>query len=319
MATFKAHDQFDSYSINLNFYDRWFYEDVFLDDGYEALNGRTYQDVYAINGYDGYNDLIIAFGGRGIGFDGLGNVNRGTVTGFVEGLFDGPDLWWAQGFSVSAVSLYRAGLTYGNADDRAVFASIMAGNDTITLSAYNDRFEGWAGHDRMSGQGGNDTLLGGAGNDTANGGGGNDRLVGGEGHDRLIGATGNDTLEGGGGSDTLDGGTGRDRLHGGLDAARDVFIFRAPVETAPGAQRDGILQFRVGQDDIDLSLIDANFARGGNQAFAFTGTAAAAHSVWYVRQADGVLVRGDVNGNKTADFEIWVDDAARLAANDFIL
>ncbi|MFC3630672.1 calcium-binding protein [Paracoccus angustae] len=319
MATFRADYQFDSYSIDLNFYERWFYEDFFLEDFYHEISGKTFQDVYIVNGWDGYDDLLLGFGGSGFGFSAWGDVTRGTVTLMSEEIYDGPEIWSLQNFSISAARLYNAALTYGNADDRAVFASIMAGNDTITLSAYNDRFEGWAGHDRMSGQGGNDTLLGGAGNDTANGGGGNDRLVGGEGHDRLIGVTGNDTLEGGGGSDTLDGGTGRDRLHGGLDAARDVFIFRAPVETAPGAQRDGILQFRVGQDDIDLSLIDANFARGGNQAFAFTGTAAAAHSVWYVRQADGVLVRGDVNGNKTADFEIWVDDATRLAANDFIL
>ena len=318
MATVKAFYQFDSYAIDLNFYDRWYFDDVFLDNQYDSFNGRTYQDVYAINGWDGYNDLIIAFGGSGIGFDAWGNVSRGTINGFVESIFEGPDLWSAQDFSVSAVSLYKAGLTYGNADDRAVFATMLAGNDTITLSAYNDRFEGWAGNDQMSGLGGNDTLLGGAGNDVLNGGMGNDRLVGGDGFDRLIGAAGNDVLEGGMGADTLDGGLGLDRMFAGADALRDVFIFRAGV-TAVGAQRDQIMQFKVGQDDIDLSLIDANLARTGNQAFAFSGTAAAAHSVWYVKQADGVLVRGDLNGNKTADFEIWVDDATRLGAGDFIL
>ena len=105
----------------------------------------------------------------------------------------------------------------------------------------------------------------------------------------------------------------------GLDTARDVFVFRGTGDSVRGSQRDTILQFRAGQDDIDLSLIDANAARGGNQAFAFAGTAAASHSVWYVRQGDGILVRGDVDGNKTADFEIWVDDATRLGAGDFIL
>ncbi len=319
MATFKAHYQFDSYLIDLNFYDRWFYEDVFLDNEYDSFNGRTYQDVYAINGFDGYDNLIIAFGGSGIGFDAWGHVNRGIVTGFVESLFDGPDLWSAQDFSVSAASLYRAALTYGNADDRGVFATMLAGNDTITLSSFNDRFEGWADNDQMFGQGGNDTLIGGTGNDMLNGGLGNDRLLGGNGHDRLVGSAGSDILEGGTGADILDGGVGRDLLHGGADAVRDVFIFRARTEAAVGAQRDQIMQFRPGQDDIDLSLIDAHATRAGNQAFAFTGTAAAAHSIWYVKQAGGVLVRGDLNGNKTPDFEIWVDDATRLAASDFIL
>ena len=283
MATVKANYRVDSFQIDLNFYNRWFYEDVFLDNQYTVYNGATYQDVYAINGYDGRNDLLIAVGGTGFGFDAQGTINRGTATGIVESLFSGEEIWWAQGFSVSAASIYRAGLTYGNADDRAVLVQALAGNDTINLSAFNDRFEGWAGNDRMWGHGGNDTLIGGAGNDT------------------------------------LQGGAGHDRLLAGLDTARDVFVFRNVGDSARGAQRDQVLQFRAGQDDIDLSLIDANTGRGGNQAFAFAGTKAAAHSVWYVKQADGVLVRGDVNGNKTADFEIWVDDAARLGAGDFIL
>ncbi|WP_256445650.1 hypothetical protein [Paracoccus everestensis] len=33
----------------------------------------------------------------------------------------------------------------------------------------------------------------------------------------------------------------------------------------------------------------------------------------------GVLVQGNTNGNKTTDFEIWVDDATRLGATDFLL
>jgi Ca2+-binding RTX toxin-like protein len=319
MATIKANYQIDSFGIDLNFYDRWFYDHVLLDNEHTSFNGRTYQDIYAINGYDGYDDLVIAFGGSGIGFDAWGHVNRGTVTGLVESVYDGADIWWAQDFSVSAVSIYRAGLTYGNADDRAVLALAMAGNDTVNLSAYDDRFEGWAGNDRMWGHGGSDTLIGGTGNDTMNGGSGHDRLTGGDGQDHLAGAAGNDTLDGGRGRDILEGGSGRDRMFGGADAVRDVFIFRAPSETAVGAQRDSIMQFRAGQDDIDLSLIDAHMARGGNQAFAFVGKAAAAHSVWYVKQAGGVLVRGDTNGNKTSDFEIWVDDETRLGATDFIL
>lgn len=319
MATIKAHFQVDSLAIDINFYDRWFYEDWFYDNSYFRLAGKGYQDVYLINGWDGYQDLVLGLGGTGITFDWWGNVTGGTVNAMVETVYDGPEILSMQGFSVSAIRIFNAGLTYGNADDRAVLASMMAGNDTITLSAFNDRFEGWAGHDQMSGNGGNDTLLGGIGNDTLNGGLGSDRLIGGDGHDRLTGALGNDILEGGSGNDILDGGLGRDQMFGGLDAVRDVFIFRAPGETVTGAQRDQILQFRTGQDDIDLSLIDAHVTRAGNQAFAFTGTAAAAHSVWYAKQAGGVLVRGDTNGNRTADFEIWVDDATRLGAGDFIL
>jgi len=319
MARIWANYGIDSFSIDLNFYDRHFYDHFFLDNQYERYNGKTYQDVYAINGYDGHDDLIMAFGGQGIRFDGWGNVAGGTVTGLLESFYDGGDIWWAQDFSVSAVSLYKVGLTYGNADDRALLSSIMAGADTINLSAYDDRFEGWGGNDQMWGHGGNDRLFGGTGNDMLNGGLGNDRLVGEAGNDRLIGALDHDVLEGGGGADILDGGLGRDMMFAGLDSMRDVFVFRTGTETAVGAQRDQIHQFRPGQDDIDLSLIDANVARAGNQAFAFAGTTAAAHAIWYAKAAGGVIVRGDLNGNKIADFEIWVDDATRLGATDFIL
>lgn len=319
MATVKAYFQVDSLAIDINFYSRNFYEDFFFDNSYYRLAGNAYQDVYLINGWDGYEDLVLGLGGAGIRFNWWGDVIGGTINALAETVYDGPQVVSMQGFSVSAVRFYNAGLTYGNADDRAVLSSMMAGNDTVNLSAYDDRFEGWAGHDRIWGHGGNDTLIGGTGNDTMNGGLGNDRLLGGDGQDHLAGSTGNDILEGGTGGDILDGGAGRDKMFAGLDAVRDVFIFRARTETAAGTQRDQIFQFRAGQDDIDLSLIDANQTRAGNQAFAFSATTAAAYSVWYVKQADGVLVRGDLNGNKTVDFEIWVDDATRLGATDFIL
>lgn len=319
MATVKAYQQIDSYAIDFNFYSRHFYNDAFQDNIGWQFGGKTYQDIYVVNGWDGYSDTVLGLMGSGFGFNAWGDVTRGTVNALAEEEYYGAPIWSAQNVSVSAVSLYRAALTYGSTDDRAVLSSMMTGNDTINLSAYDDRFEGWAGNDRLWGHGGNDTLIGGTGNDTMNGGIGNDRLMGGDGQDRLFGASGSDILEGGSGSDLLEGGSGRDKMYGGADAARDVFIFYAPSESAVGAQRDQVMQFRTGQDDIDLSRIDANLFRAGNQAFAFTGTAAAAHSIWYVKQAEGVLVRGDVNGNRTADFEIWVDDATRLGATDFIL
>lgn len=318
MATVKAHFQVDSLALDINFYSRNFWEDIFFNDIFEPCGGRTYQDVYAINGYDGYTDLVLTFGGWGIRFDNQGAVVSGTVTGLLEAFYDGADILVVQDISVSAASIYKAGLTPGNADDRRIYASIFAGSDAIDLSAYADRFEGWGGDDRMWGQGGDDTLIGGTGNDLLYGGSGSDRLVGGDGRDQLRGGTGRDRLEGAAGADVLEGGAGQDRMLAGLDMARDVFVFRSAGDSPRGAQRDAILQFHAGQDDIDLSAIDAHPGRGGNQAFALAG-GAAAHSVWQVRQAGGVLVLGDVNGNKTADFEIWVDDVARLGAGDFIL
>lgn len=319
MAIVKAYFRADSYGTDFNFYSRHFYDDVFHDNIYYSYAGRTYQDLYQVNGWDGIEDLVLSVGGTGISFNQRGDVIGGTVTGLVESTYEGADIVLLQDFAVSAVRMYNVAQTAGNADDRALLSTILACNDTITLSAYDDRFEGWTGHDAMFGAGGNDTLIGGGGNDALTGGMGHDRLLGGVGNDRLTGAMGYDVLEGGLGADSLDGGLGLDRMFAGADAVRDVFIFRAPGESAVGAQRDVLLQFRAGQDDIDLSLMDAGIGRAGNQAFAFAGTTAAANSVWYVPQAGGVLVRGDVNGNRIADFEIWLDGVARLAASDFIL
>lgn len=319
MATFRAYYSVDSLLPDLNFYARHFWDDGFYDNVYVSYGGRVYPDVYEVNGFDGASDLLLSLGGTGFGFDAWGDIARGTVTGIVESVFDGPDIWSLQGIAVSAVSLYRAALTWSDADDRAIFARMMAGHDVINLSSQTDRFEGWAGNDRMFGHGGHDTLMGGTGHDLLNGGAGNDRLLGGAGNDRLTGAYGHDVLEGGTGADILDGGSGRDRMFAGLDASRDVFVFRARSDTAVGSQRDSIVQFRRGHDDIDLSAMDAHAGRAGNQAFGFSGTTAKAHSVWHVRQGDDVILRGDVTGDRTADFEIWLDDVARLSAGDLIL
>ncbi len=241
MARFQAYYAVDSFLIDLNFYLRHFYDDVFLDNEYYDIGGRPYQDVYIINGNDGYDDLILGIGGRSIGFNASGDVNRGTINAATEETYDGQTLWLAYGFSVPAYRFGDAAATYSNADDRSLFRQMMSGNDTITLSRFDDWFEGWDGHDRMSGGRGNDTLYGDSGNDTLLGGTGNDRLYGGSGNDRLWGDSGNDllkgltgndylqggsgrdTIEGGAGRDTLNGGTGNDILRGGSGA--DIFVF----------------------------------------------------------------------------------------------
>lgn len=408
MALVQAQQGIDSLSVDLNFYSRHFYGDEFGDNINYQYGGQTYEDAYLINGYNGSANLVIAFLGYGIGFNSAGQVNRGTVTGLGEATYYGEVLWGIQGISVAASRLNSVALTASNADDRALIGSVMSGNDTIQLSAFDDRFEGWGGNDRMFGAGGNDTLLGGDGNDTIqggagndllnggvgsdhltggqgndvyivtagdvtieqatggidrvdsaiswnlsnhvenltltgsanaagngnnlvnhingnvgsnvlNGGAGNDRLLGNGGNDRLLGGTGNDMLNGGVGADTLVGGLGQDTMHGGAGATQDVFVFTGVADSSVGAQRDQVFEFQLGRDDINLSGIDANSRLAGNQAFGFSGTQADEHSVWFVKQAGGVSVRGDVNGDLRADFEIWVNGVASLNENDFLL
>jgi Ca2+-binding RTX toxin-like protein len=149
------------------------------------------------------------------------------------------------------------------------------------------------GHDTLIGGGGADFLVGSLGDDKINGGAdfdtvsyanatagvsidlhhiqqdtggaGHDTLVsvenviGGDGADHLVGNDGVNVLTGGGGADTIEGGDGSDVLSGG--GGSDVFVFSAAHDTG-----DVILDLGD-QDQIDLSRIDANTDKAGNQAF----------------------------------------------------
>ena len=103
---------------------------------------------------------------------------------------------------------------------------------------------------------------------------GHSELYGGQGNDHLTvsGGEGN-ILEGNQGKDTLFGGSGADRLIGGQDddvlrgnSGADEFVFGA----ARGGERDRIADFRIGTDVMDISGIDANVFRAGNQSFTFS-------------------------------------------------
>ncbi len=159
----------------------------------------------------------------------------------------------------------------------------------------DDWLNGFQGDDTLNGDGGNDLLTGGAGNDTLNGGSGDDDLQG---------EAGNDTLDGGSGDDLLRGGAGHDILTGGEGS--DTFLFRSSEFTLPSDANDEILDFvsldGEGADDLlDLSGIDANTTRSGDQPFLLSDRPAA-HSVWWdiFPNADGsaeMVLYGDVDGN----------------------
>lgn len=151
---------------------------------------------------------------------------------------------------------------------------------------------------------------------------GRDKLSGGAGNDKLSGAGGNDKLYGDSGNDKLTGGMGADDLWGGSGA--DTFIFKLIKEsTVDASWRDTIFDFSARQKDkIDLSGIDANTAKGGNQAFSFIGTKAfggKAGELRYEKAKSDTYIYGDVNGDKIADFAIHLDDRVNLSKSYFIL
>nr|WP_269769548.1 M10 family metallopeptidase C-terminal domain-containing protein [Roseomonas rubea] len=146
------------------------------------------------------------------------------------------------------------------------------------------------------------TLLNGTGNTL-------DNVIEGNGNANILsGLIGDDDLAGNGGNDTLIGGAGADTLFGG--AGNDHFRFVLATESTLAAP-DRITDFTFGQDRIDLSLIDADSAIPGNQAFTYVG-AAALTGAGQLRAASlgGTIyaVEGDVDGGG-ADFRILVDSA----------
>ena len=150
---------------------------------------------------------------------------------------------------------------------------------------------------------GDDTLRGTNGADTIRGLGGNDVLIG------LDGA---DTLDGGLGNDILIGGLGRDLLTGGAGA--DRFRLENAAESSVGG-RDRILDFQQGLDKIDLSAVfDSDFAFIGKKAFS-----GAVGQLRYVKMDGTILVEGDLNGDKIADFQIEVAGRYEPVVTDFVL
>ncbi len=200
-----------------------------------------------------------------------------------------------------------------------------AGDDRIDLDTSGFDAFGEQGNDNLIGNDQVNILSGGLGNDSAFGGAGDDAIFGDAGDDSLSGGDDGDQLFGGDGLDELNGGEGRDLLAGGAgtdtlagDAGQDVFIFKSIADSVKGSGRDQILDFSHAEGDkIDVSGIDANSHKHGNQAFHFVGAHGFGHHDGELRYKGHVL-SGDVNGDGRADFEIHVN-ADHLVKGDFVL
>jgi Ca2+-binding RTX toxin-like protein len=189
------------------------------------------------------------------------------------------------------------------------------GNDSITGNGFGNHIWGGIGGDTIDGGDGIDTIFGDAGNDTIHGGPATDNLYGGAGADNLFGDELNDFLIGGSGKDFLTGGTNGDH-----------FIFRKVSDSTRGAShRDVITDFSSGEaDKIDVSHIDADMTRGGDQKFTFIKSHAFHHRGGELRAIhdatnDLTIVQGDVNGDGRADFEVALLGQHVLHRGDFVL
>lgn len=332
MAQVSSSSSLDSRGFDLSFFRAYDYA-AFADNSYEGFEAgdlpgmtQTWTPSDAAGFWTGSSNPNFATDATAVGGDGF-QVNAqnmataGTLTGFLRG-YTGPSteqFLFIVNTSVSAVSFQQAALSQDTADDREILRIMLQGNDLVTGTRFNDYFAAASGDDTLLGDAGNDTLSGDAGTDRLTGGIGNDSLLGGKGADVLTGDAGRDTLAGGSGADKLTGGADSDLLLGGVDRLRDVFIYTDISESGRGAARDIIVNFTTGIDDMDLRAIDANTALHGNQTFVFSRSTAQANAVWMVDSGTGLLLRGDVDGNLVADFEIRLNDITALRAVDILL
>ena len=195
------------------------------------------------------------------------------------------------------------------------FVTLIPGVSTPVVGLDSLTFDGGGGDDTLDGSAANGPLLG-------RGGTGDDSLTGGSGDDVLLGESGADTLDGGAGDDILIGGLGRDMLTGGAGA--DVFRFLATDDPIPPNVRvipETITDFSQADGDrIDLSAIDADATRPGNQAFWFADgvqfIAAQPGVVTTERQADITVVRADTGA---AVLTLVVQGRVEFTAADFVL
>ena len=229
-------------------------------------------------------------------------------------------------------------------------------DDVLKGDAGANRLEGGAGGDTVKGGLGDDVILGGAGDDILAGNGGVDTVsyegaaagvtvalglktaqdTGGAGIDlvtgfeNLTGSSHNDSLtgdktanalNGGDGDDALAGGAGADTLTGGGGA--DHFIFSQLTDsTVKAGGQDVIFDFsHTDGDRIDLSGLDADTGDGVDSAFHLIAGDFTHHAGELIQtaQAEGYLVRGDINGDGATDFAIFVQASAPLVAGDFFL
>jgi serralysin len=241
---------------------------------------------------------------------------------------------------ISGLSFHRSATywnnVYASGNIGALVTDMLGGNDTIFGNSSQETLCGFDGNDVLIGDGHGDMLLGGNGNNTASyqtstQGGVRASLANpgtNEGVDaagdqyfsihNLIGSRFADTLEGDGGGNRLTGGLGRDTLLG--RGGPDIFDFNFVTESRPGATRDRLTDFNRANDRIDLKDIDAQTG-AGNQAFNFIGTAPFSGAKGQLRFTDNgatVIVQADINGDRRADFEIFVAEPT-LSRDDFVL
>jgi Ca2+-binding RTX toxin-like protein len=138
------------------------------------------------------------------------------------------------------------------------------------------------------------------------------------GNDTITGSNQSDVLLGGAGRDVITGRGGADRLSGGKGA--DRFVYNAVSDSKTGVKnRDTITDFNRSEGDkIDLSKIDADPKRRGNQKLSFIGSKQFTGKAGEVRFSGGIL-EVDTNWDKKSDMQIVLSGVKDFQSSSLIL
>ncbi len=169
-------------------------------------------------------------------------------------------------------------------------------------------------------------LINGTGNSLNNrisGNGAANNLSGLDGNDDLSGGAGGDTIGGGNGLDRINGGAGRDFMTGG--AGVDLFVFNSLLDSVADRRLcDVIIDFALGADKIDISLIDAKQSSGATfEDFVFIGGGAfrAEGQFRAIQSGGNTVLQFNTLGTSGPDMSIVLTGVMSntLSVSDFIL
>jgi len=187
------------------------------------------------------------------------------VTGIVQRTSSAALLMEWRGLSLTVRQVFET------ADDEALNALILGGQDRISGGSGADILRGYAGNDLLRGNGGNDTLRGDQGNDTLDGGLGSDALAGGAGNDTYVrNSTGDVVVEGvGAGIDTV-----QSALTCTLSAnVEKLMLTGAGAIDGTGNVLDNTLAGNSGDNVLDGGVGNDTLAGGaGNDTYACNAT-----------------------------------------------
>ncbi|MCE2782346.1 calcium-binding protein [Limnohabitans sp.] len=312
----------------------------------EAIGGTYYIDrMYG--GTGNFNQIFAGNKGGDVIDGGAGRDDRvwhgDDPSGVVVNLS-------AQTVNTQAVTQFANSIKYAGAESIGALLAMKEVLENLDMPmvksvASNRALDGWGDVDVLSNM---EAAQGSSFNDQLYG--SNDRniLSGGDGFDFIVGNGGNDYITGGMGHDALYGGLGRDwivmdELNWGkltpattvgvsvprsvrdLDQSGNLVVYKS-VNESTTSNADVLDGFVLGKDIIDLTAMDANTKRSGNQEFSdtlvevwtkkagqlkistFTGLTDdhnfAVSSATNGYKLSGVLLEGDVNGDAVADFAI---------------